>query len=159
MSELRSAIDGVGAVDVAELPDAALESDLFELRRAINCLEAQFQRRLAVFDARGIAEQQGRLSTSCWLTQQLHLDPADAARRVALARRLGDIPVAAAAFAAGDIALDHARVVGVTVVEMKPEKKAWAEDVLVGAGVSVEPIVLDRVGRQLRYEVDPDTAD
>jgi hypothetical protein len=58
VSELRSAIDGLAAVDVPMLPDGALESDLTELRMAINRLEAQFERRLAVFDARGIAERQ-----------------------------------------------------------------------------------------------------
>src|SRR4051812_43917750 len=159
MSELRSAIDGLAAVDVAGLPDVAVEEDLRELRRAINRLEAQFQRRLAVFDARGVAEAQGRLSTASWLTQQLHIDPADATRRVKLARGIADTRVALAAFEAGEIALDHARVIATTVAEMKPEKKGWAEAVLTQAAESVEPLVLDRVGRQMRYEVDPDSAD
>src|SRR3954467_14247478 len=115
MSELRSAIDGLAAVDVAGLPDVALEEELRELRSAINRLEAQFQRRLAVFNTRGIAEAQGRLSTASWLTQQLHIDPADATRRVKLARRLTDTPAALAVFEAGEIALDHARVIATTV--------------------------------------------
>src|SRR3954467_4540947 len=122
MSELRSAIDGLAAVDVAGLPDVALEEELRELRSAVNRLEAQFQRILTVFDARGIAEAQGRLSTASWLTQQLRFDPADATRRVRLSRRLGEMPLASAAFEAGEIALDHARVVGTTVAEMKDEK-------------------------------------
>src|SRR3954471_290553 len=159
MSELRSAIDGLAAVDVAGLPDVALEEDLRELRSAINRLEAQSQRRLAVFDARGIAEAQGRLSTASWLTQQLHLDPGEASRRVTLGRRLTDTAVAFAAFEAGEIALEHARVIATTVAEMKPENKAWAEAVLTQTAESVEPLVLDRVGRQMRYEVDPDSAD
>jgi len=78
MSELRSAIDGFAAVDVGALADAALGVELAELRVVINRLEAQFERPLAVFDARGIAERQGRLSTGGWLSQQLRLDPADA---------------------------------------------------------------------------------
>src|SRR3954447_14747119 len=159
MSELRSAIDGLGAVDVAGLPDAALAEELAEIRVAVNRLEAQFQRILTVFDARGIAEQQGRLSTASWLTQHLRFDPADATRRVRLSRRLGETPVASAAFDAGEIAVDHARVIGTTVAEMKDEKKPWAEAVLTQAAGSVEPLALDRVGRQLRYEIDPDTAD
>ncbi len=159
MSELRSAVDGLAAVDLAELPGSALCGDLAELRTAINRLEAQFERRLTVFDARGIAEQRGRLSTASWLTYELRLDPADATRRVVLARRLGDVPQAWAAFAAGDITLEHARVIGTTVAEMKPEKKAWAERVLTDTAPAVEPLALDRLGRQLRYEVDPDTAD
>src|SRR3954462_9094386 len=127
MSELRSAIDGLAAVDVAGLPDVAGEDDLRELRSAINRLEAQFQRRLAVFDTRGVAEAQGRLSTASWLTQQLHVDPPDGTPRGKRGRRLADTPVALAAFEAGEIALDHARVIATTVAEMKPENKAWAE--------------------------------
>jgi hypothetical protein len=159
VSELRSAIDGFAAVDVRDLTDVQLADELAELQRAVNRLDAQFERRLAVFDARGIAEQRGQLSTASWLTHELRIDPAEASWRVRLARRVSQIPQAAAAFVAGDIAVEHARVIGVTVSEMKDEKKAWAEDVLLGAAESVEPIVLDRVGRQLRYEVDPDAAD
>src|SRR3954467_2091025 len=130
MSELNSAIDGLAAVDPAGLPDAALEERLAELRGAVNRLEAQIPTTLAVFDARGIAEQQGRLSTASWLTHRLRLDPADANRRACLARRLDEIPVATALFAAGQISLEHTRVVGTTVDDMKAEKKAWAEQVL-----------------------------
>ena len=159
MSELRSAIDSLAAVDVRGVADDALEAELAELRTAINRLEAQFERRLAAFDVRGVAEQQGRLSTSGWLTQHLRLDPADATRRVRLARRLGAMPEAWAAFEAGDISLEHARVIGTTVDEMKDEKKPWAEQVLTDTASSVEPLGLDRLGRLMRYEMDPDTAD
>ena len=123
MSGLCSVLDGLAAVDAAALPDAALEQDLAALRVAVNRLEAQFERRLAVFDQRGIAEARGRLSTSNWLTQHLRLDPADATRRVCLARRLDEMPVAWKAFEGGEITLEHARVVGTTVAEMKPEKR------------------------------------
>jgi hypothetical protein len=159
MSELCSAIDGMAAVDVAGLPDAALEDELAGLRLAVNRLEAQFERRLAVFDARGIAEQQGRISSASWVTGRFRLDPAEASWRVRLSRRLDDMPTARAAFEAGEIGLEHARVVGTAVAEMKPEKKSWAEQVLTTAAASVEPIALDRLSRQLRYELDPDTAD
>ena len=122
-----------------------------ELRSAIDSL--------AAVDVRGVAEQQGRLSTSGWLTQHLRLDPADATRRVRLARRLDAMPEAWAAFEAGDISLEHARVIGTTVDEMKDEKKPWAEQVLTDTASSVEPLGLDRLGRLMRYEMDPDTAD
>jgi hypothetical protein len=69
------------------------------------------------------------------------------------------MPVAWASFAAGDISLEHARVIGTTVAEMKPEKKDWAERLLTRTAPAVEPLALDRLGRQLRYELDPDTAD
>jgi hypothetical protein len=159
MSELRSAIDGLAAVDVRELPDAVLSDELVELRTAVNRLEAQFERRLGAFDGRGVAEQQARLSTASWLTEQCRLDPGDATRRVRLARRLGNMPLAAAAFEAGAIALEHARVIGTAVADVKDELKGWTEEVLTNAAPAVEPLVLDRIARELRYQADPESAD
>ena len=52
LAERHHWIDRCAAEGVAELPDAALAEDLVELRRAEDRLEAEFARRLAVFDRR-----------------------------------------------------------------------------------------------------------
>ena len=159
MSELRSVVAEFAAVDVRELPDAAVTDELQAIRRVINMLEAQFERRLDVFDRRAVAEQDCGLGTASWLTRFCKLDPADARARVTLARRLSELPAVQALFEQGDIALGHARVIGTAVADVPAEQKEWAEQVLTGAAPHVEPLALDVLSRRLRYEVDPESAD
>ena len=159
MSGLALAVDGLAAVEVAELSDAALSAGLVELRRLINRLEGQFQRRLEVFRTRGVAEQSGSLSTASWVTQHCHLDPTDATARTRLAQRLAGMPLVEAQLEAGEISVGHARVIGTAVADVPDERKAWAEKVLSDAAPHLEPLALDRLAQRLRYELDPEGAD
>jgi hypothetical protein len=57
VSELGSAIDELAVEDLDATPPAVLADDLVELRRAIDRLEAEWLRRLAVFDGRGVGDE------------------------------------------------------------------------------------------------------
>jgi Domain of unknown function (DUF222)/HNH endonuclease len=75
-------------------------------------------RRLRAFDAQGTADEAGALSTAGWLRAACHLSPGVAADRVRLARRLPSLPTTHAAFSAGEISYDHARLVATAVTEL-----------------------------------------
>ena len=107
MSELGSAIDELAVEDLDATPAAALAGDLVEIRRAIDRLEAEWLRRLAVFDGRGVGEEV--LSTQCWVREHCGLTPGAARERVSVARRLRELPEASAAFAAGEMSYAHVR--------------------------------------------------
>src|SRR5664280_3492654 len=62
-------LDRLLAVEVAGLPDSALAAGLVGLRVAVSRLEAEFARRLVVFDRRGAAGVTGAVSTAAWLRQ------------------------------------------------------------------------------------------
>jgi len=68
VSELGSAIDELAVEDLDATPPTALADDLVDLRRAIDRLEAEWLRRLAVFDGRGAATTSCRRSVGCGST-------------------------------------------------------------------------------------------
>jgi hypothetical protein len=90
VSELGSAIDELAVEDLDATPSAALADDLVEVRRAIDRLEAEWLRRLAVFDGRGVGDE--LLSTQCWVRQHCGLTSGSARERVSVARRLRELP-------------------------------------------------------------------
>jgi hypothetical protein len=92
MSGLGSAIDELAGEDLDATPQAALADDLIEIRRAIDRLEAEWLRRLRVFDARGAGDDDDVLSTQCWLRRHCALTPGAARERVSVARRLAESP-------------------------------------------------------------------
>src|SRR5664280_1460916 len=96
-------LDRLLAVEVAGLPDSALAADLVGLRVAVSRLEAEFARRLVVFDRRGAAGVTGAVSTAAWLRQACRLSAGEASERVRTARVLADDLAASADALAGGI--------------------------------------------------------
>src|SRR6266508_4219332 len=92
MSELRSALDEVAALDFAELPDGRLEEEFAELQHAMRILEAQHLRCLAEIDRRASFQADGYLSTASWLRHRFRGGAGSARDQVRTARALGDMP-------------------------------------------------------------------
>src|SRR6266550_7242980 len=115
---LGAVLAGLAAEDLTVLPDAALADGLVELRRMIEGLEAQWLRRLEVFDRRGAAAASGAVSTAGWLRSACRLAPSAARARVELARALPGLPDTAAALAAGEISVGHAGQIAAAVTEL-----------------------------------------
>jgi Domain of unknown function (DUF222)/HNH endonuclease len=117
IAAVRAAVGELAGDDPAR--DAStLGAELVELRRLAEALEAQWLRRLRAFDTSGGAEAFGAVSTAGWLRAACRLAPGVARERVRLARRLPDLPATAAAFAAGEITGEHARLVATAVDEL-----------------------------------------
>src|SRR4051794_39056124 len=106
MSELLSAIDELAAADLAATPDGDRGAELRELCFARTRLDAQINRRVSTFDARALGESDGAPSTHSWLRAHCRLTPSDASAEVHTARGLRDLPVAKAAWEAGEIGRD-----------------------------------------------------
>ena len=83
---VAAAVDALAAVDPAELPDAALGAELIGLRAQLDRLEAQWLRRLRVFDARGGGAGEGYLSTRSWLAGECRLGAGAAGEALRVAR-------------------------------------------------------------------------
>lgn len=156
MSELRSAIDELVAEDLAATPTAVLADDLVELVRARDRLDAEWLRRLAAFDARRGAGDDDVLSTQCWVRRHCGLTPGAARERVGVARRLGELPETAAAFAAGEIGYGHVRQLSAAAGEVDGEVWAESEPILVEAALSLDPSRLRKVIAHWHHAVDPD---
>jgi hypothetical protein len=149
-------LDRLFAVEVAGLPDSALAADLVGLRVAVSRLEAEFARRLVVFDRRGAAGVTGAVSTAAWLRGACRLSAGEAGERVRTARVLADdLPVTAAALAAGDLSYAHARVLAAAAPELPVDALGALEPVLVEAARHADPARLRAVLADLRAHADP----
>lgn len=110
MSELRSAIAGLRAESLPELPDARIEEDFAELHRAAELLEAERLRRLAEIDRRGLFARDGHLSAASWLVADHRMAWGAARELVRVARGLEQMPVTRAAVESGEISMSGARL-------------------------------------------------
>src|SRR5450759_5164274 len=140
-------LDRLLAVEVAGLPDTALAADLVGLRVAVSRLEAEFARRLVVFDRRGAAGVTGAVSTAAWLRGACRLSAGEAGERVRTARVLADdLAASADALAGGIISYAHARVLASAAGELPAEPLPTMEPILVEAARHTDPAGLPQPG-------------
>ena len=156
ITELHSGLDGCAAEAVGELSDAALAEDLVELRRAADRVEAEFARRLAVFDRRKVCHREGALSTTSWLRHRCKLTGGAAAERVAMARHLAELPQTAAAFGRGEVGYEHTRVITRAAESIGDEVMKGAEHILVEAAGRLDPQRLQIAADHLKHYLAPE---
>jgi Domain of unknown function (DUF222)/HNH endonuclease len=155
LSALRSAALAVAAVDSAKLPAAALEDAVVELRRLIDGLEGTWSRLVATLDASGAIEG----GTAAWLRSSCRLSPAAARSRVTLARRLTERATVAQELSAGEISVDHARLLTTALDELAavdPQLAARTEGPLLDAARQLDPVRLRRSITHARYALTPE---
>jgi hypothetical protein len=156
LTDLHAALDGCAAEAVSELPDAALAEDLVELRRAADRVEAEFARRLAVFDKRKVCHLEGALSTTSWLRNRCKLTGSAAAERVAMARHLAELPQTAAAFGRGEVGYEQARVITRAAESIGDEAMRGAEHILIEAADRLDPQQLQIAADHLKHYLAPE---
>jgi Domain of unknown function (DUF222) len=140
-ADLHGCLDGLLGADDTNAPvsGAVVGADLAELVRARHRLDAVIQRRLAVFDGRGLAAADGVPSTAAWLRGKTRISGGEASGRVKTARLLGELPATAAALAAGQITLDHARAIASLATDTDVAATRAVEEGLVAVARLVDP--------------------
>lgn len=156
MSELRSAIDGLAAIDVAGVPAVGLGGHIRELMTQRDRLDGQIQRALTVFDQQGFCEADGAGSTAGWLRGRCRLAATEASARVKTARFLRGLPVTRAALEAGDISLAHARSIAMLAADTDVDATRGVEAALVEVARIVDPVRLANELRLIRDAFDRD---
>jgi Domain of unknown function (DUF222)/HNH endonuclease len=155
VSALRSAAVAVAAVDSTTLPAAALQDAVVELRRLIDGLEGTWLRLVATLDGSG-APQGG---TTAWLRSSCRLSPAAARSRVTLARRLTERTTVASELSAGEISVDHARLLTTALDELAAvdaQLAARTEAPMLDAARRLDPARLRRTIAHARYALTPE---
>jgi Domain of unknown function (DUF222)/HNH endonuclease len=147
-----------GRRDLDNRHASALGEDLVEIRRQIDRLEAQFVRRLALFQRQRGFVADGSTSAVSWLRSRCGLAAGGAAGRAEVARELPSLPEADRLFRAGEIGLDHALVLARTVAEVGAEAAGARSLALVERAQCEDPTQLREASRRLRYSVDPEGA-
>ncbi|TYP81339.1 DUF222 domain-containing protein [Blastococcus xanthinilyticus] len=111
MSELRSALDELAGIDLAELSDDTLLDLVGELSVAADRVAAALTSAVRAADRREAYARDGAVSMKAWLRGSCRMAPEQATATVSTGRRLEQLPETAAAFAAGAISAAHARVI------------------------------------------------
>lgn len=147
-------IDGLAAEDLHYVEGGELVRIWKERCR----LDAEFTRRFAVFEKRDGFTADGALSGAAWLRAHCHMDAGAASDRVFTARKLLSLPETEAAFGAGEINYEHARVIARAVDSCGSEAVLEHEKVLVDVGREEVPQKLRFATEVLHNAVDPDGA-
>jgi hypothetical protein len=132
MSELRSAIDGVDALALTDLPDARLEEEFSEVRAARERLEVIELRMLAQLERRQVYARNGYLSAVSWLATTQRASRGSAQAQVATARALDQMPITLSALQSGDVSMSAAKML-ISARETDPVAFFRSESLLVDA--------------------------
>jgi Domain of unknown function (DUF222) len=98
------------AVEVGSIDDASLDAGVAPLARLRNQLDALEASRLAAWDRRKLWALSGAKSAAAELAHRTRQPIAECRARLAVARAMARLPVAAEAWLAGDITGEHVRV-------------------------------------------------
>ena len=167
MGELSSALDGLAAEDLFDLPAVELLGRTAELVRARNRIDAELAgtvRRAEVIQA---PEHDGRKTMASWLRGHARLSPAAAAQLVRTGRALEQLPAVAAGCADGVITAEItaeqvsvvSAVIGAEQVAAAAEQGvdlAEVDGVLAETAATRQHVQLGRVVQHYLARLDPD---
>jgi hypothetical protein len=156
VARLRADLYELVAVDVAAMPDATLRSELVELLAAANQLNAAIASRIASFDTRGLADDDGCQTTKVWLRCYGRSSDATAARLVHQARLLRDLPAVAEAAGRGAVTADHVGQIEKLARKIGVEQVQRGDRILADAATTVSVAELGGLCDRIRDYVDPD---
>jgi hypothetical protein len=136
--------------DPHQLPDTTLLTSTEAIFTVMNQLSGVAAARLQVMDVRDVTVAECGRQTRGWLIEEQHLGSEDASRYLTVAKALPACPTIGAALAAGEITIDHARVIAIGVRKVALEIREVFEKELVTAAASCDPSELARFARELR---------
>jgi hypothetical protein len=108
VAEIRHLARSLTGIDVRDVPADDLGDLIIQMEQARANLDAAASRLLARFDTERCSQIDGLRTTRSWLAHRCQMSGATAARRVAVARLLSDLPVVAERFGEGRLSFDQA---------------------------------------------------
>ena len=153
LDDLESVVDQVCATDPAALSDG---ESIQRMHRGLARMEAATTRASAAFDAGGTWQADGARSASAWLARRCGLPSSTARRRIRLGRTLRHLPVAEAAWLAGE--LGEAQVAALVRARTPATSEAMErdEELLVGEAIRLRFDSFVRVLGYWSQHADPD---
>ena len=164
VEQLEDAVVALGAAasDASSLSDDELGAVLVDLHRVSARLRAIELSLTRAFDRRQAFRTDGSRSMAAWLARRCNTSPRSAKAQAGLARRLGLMPLTAAALAAGDIDEKHVEVLGRRADSSRPAVAAAfpaAETDLVELAKTLPFVDFVRAVRYWEDLVDEDAAE
>jgi hypothetical protein len=157
---LIAAVDTLANDDPLVLGFAGQVGRLRAVSRLVDRLEAERVRLLGVADRSGALSDDGAATAAAWLRRNSTLTASQASGRAKLARQLPDLPVIAAAFAAGDLGVSHVSQVLGLCRDVGFDNVAGVQDELVEVARRLRTVEdFTRVCMGWRHALRPDAAD
>ena len=153
---LESGVRALVETDPHTLADTALLTSTESIVGLVNQLSGVLASRLQVIDVREATVAECGRHTRGWLVEELHLAEETASRLLSVATALPFCPALEVALLAGEITLDHARVIATGVRKVPAEIREVFEKELVTAAASCEPTELARFAREIRSRLGAD---
>jgi hypothetical protein len=138
---IRQANDALAALDTDTVPDEELEPSIVALHREAARLAAQVARLTGEYDQRRVFRADGSKTAAARLARKTGASRREMRAQVQLGRRLRLMPKVEAALNAGDIGVEHARILGrLAASDRKPVADAFpeAEETLLGHAKDLE---------------------
>ena len=153
LSDLEAALDGLCAADPAALADS---TTIEALHRQVARLEAATTRAVAAFDAGREWEAVGARSATAWRTVRTRLARPTCRRRAQLGRALRALPLAEAAWLAGDVSAAQVSVLAAARTPATAEAFTRDESLLVGYASTLPFRLFQRAVAYWCQLADPD---
>ena len=164
MSELARWAQRTADLDLDTLADAELERILDDLRVPIARLEATRARGLAALERRAARRAPAGGATAAELeqrrrnAQRQRMAPSQAKRVAEAGRAAADHAATGAAFRAGALGPEHARLIGSLLRRVPLDRRAALENELVGLAADLDPVAFGRRARELVATQEPEAA-
>ena len=157
---VAEAVDALAADDPALLDFVGQVGRLRAVGQLIDRLEALRARLVAVAERSGALADDGSATAAAWLRRHSTLTASQASGRARIARRLLDLPVIAAAFAAGDVGVAHVVQIDRLCHDVGVDQVAAVQRELVAAATQLRDVgEFTRLCAGWRYALRPDLAD
>src|SRR5437660_1377291 len=153
------AIKAAGQFDADDLTDEELAEAAVELDRLHNCFAALQAKVLRGFKVRGVFAADGAKSASAWLARRTRAPKNECSSRLRLGQHMENLPVAAEAFAAGEIGAAHVRRLAGARNPRTAELFTRDEAMLVEHARSLTFSAFTRTVEYWLQHADPDGAD
>ncbi|MGQ0847745.1 MAG: DUF222 domain-containing protein [Actinomycetota bacterium] len=158
MGQLKSFVDQLVLEPIDQFTNTELADSLKELESAVSTLEAERSRRLSLFNQRKGHHEFEYPSPSSFLIDRCRVAPHRAARLVAQANALPQMPFTAKAWASGHLASDQVRYL-LTAQAAHPVTFAMHEEMLVDTVAGLSVVGTGRAVAYWRQAVDHQAAE
>ncbi|MFU8841959.1 MAG: DUF222 domain-containing protein, partial [Nitriliruptoraceae bacterium] len=151
-------------LDLDALADRELEGLLDDLRVPIARLEATRARGLAALERRAARRAPAGGATAAELEQRRRnarrqrMAPSQAKRAAEAGRAAADHAATGAAFRAGTLGAEHARLIGSLLRRVPLDRRAGLEQDLVALAADLDPVAFGRRARELVATLEPEAA-
>lgn len=142
-------------------PGTDASSDLKDMRRLIDQLEARWLEAAAGFATTCAMQDDGSPTLAAWLRHKCRIAPAEAGSRARVAQAItsGELQTTGQAMKAGHLSWRHAAVIEATVRDAPVDQRGAAEEALQEPARQLDPMLLRRVGAELLHRLDVEKAE